>query len=447
MEQKDSSETRGAQVLQSAMQASEIRSRWAWVEPAVWTDRMLSALEQGVKGDVWFSLIDKVYRPKNLSAAAKKVIANKGAPGVDHVTVKQYAEFQDRYLERLSETLRESTYAPKAIKRRYIPKPGSAETRPLGIPCVGDRVVQTALRNVIEPIFEHEFHENSFGFRPGRGSKDALRAVDKSLKEGFLYVVDADIRKFFDTISHKILMKRVEEHIADSRVLSLIRNFLNQEVMEDAGTWTPEEGTPQGAVISPLLANIYLNPLDHLIAREGHRMIRYADDSVIVCRSLDEAHAALELLRRWCEEQGLSLHPEKTRIANLNEVAEGFDFLGYRFQQTRAKRIRRWAGKKASNKLRDVVRPITRRTNGHSLETIIARLNPILRGWFEYFKHGTPSGMRAMDCWVRKRLRSLLKGRQKRRGISTGLDHFRWPNRFFAKLGLFSLAQAQENAR
>lgn len=436
-----------AQVLETATQASDIRARWAWVEPAVWTDRMLSALEAGVKGDVWFSLIDKVYRPKNLAAAARKVIANKGAPGVDHVSVQQYARFQGQYLERLSDALRESTYAPKAIKRRYIPKPGSAETRPLGIPCVGDRVAQTALRNVIEPIFEREFHENSFGFRPGRGCKDALRVVDRSLKEGCLYVVDADIRKFFDTISHEILMKRVEERIADSRVLALIQSFLNQEVMEDAGAWIPEEGTPQGAVISPLLANIYLNPLDHLMAREGHKMIRYADDSVIVCRSLDEAHAALELLRQWCEAQGLSLHPEKTRIANLNEPGEGFDFLGYRFQQTRAKRIRRWPGKKAINKLRDTVRTITRRTNGHSLETIIARLNRILRGWFAYFKHGTPSPLRTMDSWVRRRLRSILKGRQRRRGISTGQDHFRWPNRFFAKLGLFSLAQAQVDAR
>jgi RNA-directed DNA polymerase len=447
MESTDSPESRDAPVLETATQASDIRARWAWVEPAVWTDRMLSALEEGVKGDVWFSLIDKVYRPKNLAAAARKVIANKGAPGVDNVTVEQYARFQDEYLARLSDVLRENTYTPKAIKRRHIPKPGSAETRPLGIPCVEDRVVQTALRNVLEPIFEREFHENSFGFRPGRGCKDALRVVDRSLKEGCLYVVDADIRKFFDTISHEILMKRVEERIADSRVLALIHTFLNQEVMEDAGAWTPEEGAPQGAVISPLLANIYLNPLDHLMAQEGYKMLRYADDSVIVCHSLDEAKAALELLQQWCETQGLSLHPEKTRIANLNEIGDGFDFLGYRFQRTRANRIRHWAGKKASNKLRDTVRPITRRTNGHSLEAIIARLNRILRGWFEYFKHGTASSLRTMDSWVRRRLRSLLKGRERRRGISTGEDHFRWPNTFFAKLGLFSLAQARVDAR
>lgn len=448
VERTEGPERTGAPVSATATQASDIRARWAWVEPAVWTDRMLSALEEGVKGDVWFSLIDKVYRPKNLAAAAGKVIANKGAPGVDNVTVQQYERFQEEYLSRLSETLREDTWQPKAIKRRYIPKPGSGEKRPLGIPCVGDRVVQTALRNVLEPIFEREFHENSFGFRPGRGCKDALRVVDKSLKEGRLYVVDADIRKFFDTISHEILMGRVEERIADSRVLALIQTFLKQEVMEEAGAWTPEEGTPQGAVISPLLANIYLNPLDHLMARHGHRMVRYADDSVIVCNSLDEAQAALELLRQWCEEQGLSLHPEKTRIANLNEAGEGFDFLGYRFQQTRAKKIRRWAGRKANNKLRDRVRQLTRRTNGHSMETIIALLNPILRGWFGYFKHSNASSLRTMDSWIRSRLRSILRGRQGRRGRSRGRrDHLSWPNRFFAKLGLYSLAKSQADAR
>jgi RNA-directed DNA polymerase len=447
VERPDKPERPDTIVPDTAKQVSDIRGRWPWAEPAVWTDRMLSALEKGVKGDTWFSLIDKVYRPKNLAAAARKVIANKGAPGVDNVTVQQYGRFQADYNFRLSDALREDTWQPKAIKRHYIPKPGSVEKRPLGIPCVEDRVVQTALRNVLEPIFEREFHENSYGFRPGRGCKAALRVVDRSLKEGYLYVVDADIRQFFDTISHETLMRRVEEHVADSRVLALIRCFLNQEVLEDAGTWTPEEGTPQGAVISPLLANIYLNPLDHMMARHGHKMVRYADDSVIVCRSLDEAHAALEGLRQWCEEQGLSLHPEKTRIANLNEVGDGFDFLGYRFQQTRAKRIRRWAGKKAVSKLRDRVRPVTRRTNGHSLEAIIDQLNRILRGWFEYFKHSKASNLQTQDQWVRNRLRSVLKGRQKRRGIAKGWDNARWPNHYFAKLGLYSLMQAQADAR
>lgn len=447
VERMDRREMAGAVVPETATQASEVRARWAWAEPAVWTDRMLSALETGVKGGVWFSLIDKVYSAGNLAAAARKVIANRGAPGVDRVTVQQYERFQDEYLVRLSAQLRENAYAPKAIQRRYIPKPGSAEKRPLGIPCVNDRVVQTALRNVLEPIFEREFHENSFGFRPGRGCKDALRVVDRSLREGYCHVVDADIRKFFDTIPHGPLMERVEERVADSRVLALIRAFLDQQVLEDASLWSPEKGTPQGAVISPLLANIYLNPLDHLMAEHGHRMVRYADDSVIVCRTRAEAEAALDLMRRWCEAHGLSLHPEKTRIANLNNADEGFDFLGYHFQRTRKDQIKRWPNDRAISKLRHRVRPLTKRTNGYSMETIIGNLNPILRGWFEYFKQSNKYTLHEVDGWVRGRLRSILRKRHKGRGKGRGKDHFKWPNRYFAKLGLFSLETAWEDVR
>jgi RNA-directed DNA polymerase len=447
VERTDRQEETGTAVPETAKQVSEVRDRWPWAEPAVWTDRMLSALEKGVKGGVWFSLIDKVYRAGNLAAAAEKVIANKGAAGVDNVTVQQYKQYQYKYLGRLSEALRDDTYAPKAIKRRYIPKPGSAERRPLGIPCVEDRVVQTALRNVLEPIFEREFCENSYGFRPGRGCKDALRVVDKSLREGYCYVVDADIRKFFDTISHELLMQRVAERVADSRVLALIRGFLNQQIMEDAALWSPDKGTPQGAVISPLLANVYLNPLDHLMAEHGHKMIRYADDSVIVCRTQAQAEAALDLMRRWCEAQGLTLHPEKTRIANLNEADGGFDFLGYHFQRTRQNRLRRWPNTKAISKLRHRVRPLTKRTNGYSMETIIGQLNPILRGWFEYFQHSNRCTLETMDGWVRGRLRSILRKRHKGKGKGRGKDHFKWPNRHFAKLGLFSLAAARADAR
>ena len=436
----------GVPVPETARPTSKRGARKASAQPAVWTDRMLTALETGVKGGVWFSLIDKVYSPINLAAAAKKVIANKGAPGVDNVTVQQYAKYQKRYLEKLGESLRDGTWQPKAIKRRHIPKPGSAETRPLGIPCVEDRVVQTALRNVIEPIFEHEFHENSFGFRPGRGCKDALREVDERLESGDLYVVDADIRKFFDTLCHETLMKRVEERIADSRILAMIQRFLEQEVMEDGGQWTPEEGTPQGGVISPLLANIYLNPLDHLMAQHGYTMVRYADDSVIICQSQAEAESALELMRQWCETNELALHPEKTCIVDLNQERAGFDFLGYRFQRSRKGGIVRWAGKKACKRLRERIRPITRRANGHSLKTIIAKLAPILRGWFGYFKESTANGLRTMDSWVRGRLRSILRKRQKRKGKGRGLDHRRWPNNYFAKLGLYSLERAQADA-
>ena len=447
MGRRDAQEEKGVSVPDRAKQASEIRGRWPWVEPDVWTDRMLSALEKGVKGGVWFSLIDKVYRRANLESAARKVIANKGAPGADHVTVDQYAQHQQRYLDKLESALRGSSWAPKAIQRHYIAKAGSAEKRPLGIPCVEDRVVQTALRNAIEPIFEREFHENSYGFRPGRGCKDALRVVDEHLNKGDLYVVDADLRKFFDTIPHDVLTERVGERVADSRVLALIAQFLEQDVLDGMEKWTPEQGTPQGAVISPLLANIFLNPLDHLMAQHGHTMVRYADDSVILCRSEAQAHAALTLMRQWCEDNGLELHPEKTHIANLNQAGEGFDFLGYRFQRTRKGALRHWAGSKACKKLRERLRPITRRSNGHSMAAIIAQLNPILRGWFEYFKQSYHSSMLKMDGWVRMRLRSIKRQRRKKKGRGAGLDHIRWPNRYFAELGLYSLEQAWVEAR
>lgn len=430
-----------------AKQASEVRARWAWTEPCIWTNRMLSALERGVKGGVWFSLIDKVYSLENLQAAANKVIANKGAPGVDGVTVEQYAQYRERYLPKLAEALQDNTWKPKAIKRKAIPKPGSSETRPLGIPCVEDRVVQTALRQVVEPVFEREFHENSFGFRPGRGCKDALRMVDESLREGCAYVVDADLRKFFDTIPHDLLMRRVAERVADSRVLALIEAFLHQEVMDAMQRWTPETGTPQGAVISPLLANIFLNPLDHAMASRGHRMVRYADDSVILCRSREEAQAALAAMKQWCEENGLTLHPDKTHIADMTEPGGGFEFLGYRFQCTRSGKARHWASKKAEKKLRDRIRPITKRCYGRSMTAAAEELSPILRGWFEYFKQSNRSTMRVMDGWIRMRLRSILRKNRKRKGRGRGLDHNRWTNQYFAKLGLFSLEQAWVEAR
>lgn len=449
MERKDSREDKDAAVPRSgeAKQASEIRARWAWVEPAVWTDRMLSALEKGVKGGVWFSLIDKVFRRANLESAACKVIANKGAAGADRVSVSQYARYRERYLDRLENALREDTWVPKAIRRHYIPKADSAELRPLGIPCVEDRVVQTALRNVLEPVFEHTFHENSFGFRPGRGCKDALRVVDESLRSGALYVVDADLRKFFDTIPHETVLERVREHVADSRVLALVERFLKQDVLDGMEQWTPERGAPQGAVISPLLANIFLNPLDHLMAGHGHTMVRYADDSVILCRSKEEAEATLDLMARWCGENGLELHPDKTHIADLNNAGEGFDFLGYRFQRTRGGALRHWAGEKACKKLRTRLRPIVRRSNGHSMARLIEELNPILRGWFEYFKQSNRASMQQMDGWTRMRLRSIKRRRSRRKGIGRGYDHIKWPNRHFAELGLYSLEQAWVDAR
>ena len=430
-----------AQVPMAAKQAGEVRDRWSWSEPTVWTDRMLTTLEHGVKGGKWFSLIDKVYAMRTLRAAFARVKANRGTAGVDHQRVGQFEARLEQNLRRLSETLCTDQYRPQAIRRVWIPKPGGRQKRPLGIPTVRDRVVQTALRQVLEPIFERDFAEHSYGFRPGRGCKDALRRVDRLLKEGYTWVVDADLQSYFDTIPHARLMERIGTKISDGRVLGLIRAYLRQEVLETAVRWTPERGSPQGAVISPLLSNIYLDPLDHMMSEAGYNMIRYADDFVILCRSRAEADRALERVRGWVADAGLTLHPEKTRIVDAARQG-GFDFLGYHFE-----RGRRWPGKKSVRKFTETIRAGTRRTNGCSMDRIIATVNRTIRGWFEYFKHGNPYTFIRLDGWTRMRLRSILRRRQGKRGRGRGSDHQCWPNAYFAARGLFCMTAAYREAR
>jgi RNA-directed DNA polymerase len=410
------------------------------VEASVWSDRMLTALEEGVKGGVWFSLIDKVYAPANLLAAFKKVAKNRGAAGVDHVTVKDFGKRRDERLMDIHEQLRRGTLRPQMIRRKLIDKLGTTEKRPLGIPTVRDRVVQGALRQVLEPIFEQEFAEHSYGFRPGRGCKDALRRVDDLIRRGYRYTVDLDLKAYFDTIPHDRLMDEVRKHVADGRVLELVEAYLKTSILDGAQSWTPLSGAPQGAVLSPLLSNLYLNDLDHLMASRGYEMTRYADDMVIQCRTASEAEAALAEVRAWVEAHGLTLHPTKTRVVDVE--LEGFDFLGYHFQ-----RHRRWPRKKSLDRLRDTIRAKTRRTNGHSLEAIIRDVNRTLRGWFEYFKHSTKSTFRNLDGWIRMRLRSILRKRRKRKGRGQGRDHQRWPNAYFTAHGFFSLEAAHAALR
>lgn len=424
----------------TAQQDGDALARWGWTEPAVWTERMLTALEEGVQGGKWFRLIDKVFAERNLLAGYSKVAANGGAPGVDHVTVEAFGNDLEANVGKLRGALHGGTYQPQAIRRVYIPKPGSNEQRPLGIPTVRDRVVQAAVRHVVEPIFEKEFAAHSYGFRPGRGCKDALRRVDALLKSGYVYVVDVDLKSYFDSIPQDRLMSRLRERIADGRVLALIESFLQAGIMDGLREWEPETGVPQGAVLSPLLSNIYLNPLDHQMAAQGYSMVRYADDFVILCRSQAEAEQSLSRVRQWCEAAGLTLHPTKTRIVDVRE--EGFDFLGYRFQTTRRGRLTRWPRKKSMQKLKDSLRTKTKRTSGHSLSVILGKVNATLRGWFGYFRHSYRTTFTDVDSWVRGRLRSVLRKRAGRTGRGRGRDHQRWPNAFFADQGLFSLSAA-----
>lgn len=434
----EQSESEAPGVPKEATQGAQAHGRdWSWVEACVWNERMLAALDNGVKGGKWFSLIDKVYRPATLQAAWRKVATNAGAAGVDRQSVEQFAVRAEDYLGELETALKAGTYKPLPVLRVEIPK-GPGKMRPLGIPAVKDRIVQTALKLVMEPIFEREFLDTSYGFRPGRGCQDALREVDGLLKAGYTHVVDADLASYFDTIPHASLMTRVGERVSDGRLLELIEAFLHQDIVKGAQRWTPVGGTPQGAVISPLLANIYLHALDGEMRESGYRMVRYADDFVVLCQTADVAQAGLAKVQAWVRAHGLTLNLDKTHVGNCLEEGQGFDFLGYRFEAGQ-----RWVRRKSLKAIRDRIRSQTGRTCGNSLAVIIATLNPMLKGWFGYFKHAHRRTFRDMDGFVRRRLRSLRRKQMKRPGTGrTRADHRRWPNAFFAEMGLFTMIEA-----
>lgn len=432
-------------MCESTKQAEKpVNPRWEWVESTVWNANMLRALDEGVKGGKWFSLIDKVYKRANLDSAFASVKRNGGASGIDNVSVSKYEQEYEHYQEALQRELQTGQYRPKPLRRKYIEKAGSREMRPLSIPTVRDRTVQKAVVNVLEPIYEKDFAPNSYGFRPGRGCKDALREVEKQLNDGLLWVVDADLKSYFDTIPRQPLIQKLAEKISDGRMLELIELFLKQGVMDGMKEWIPENGTPQGGVISPLLANIYLDPLDWKMHNNEHCMIRYADDFVILCRSREEADTVMAIAREWVKENGLTLHPEKTRIVDMSQAGNSFDFLGYRFfRGGKSGRIARLCRPKSLEKFKDSIREKTRRNNGCSMDAIVNQLNPKLQGWYNYFKQIKHSQLRELDGWIRTRLRSILRRRAKRHGISKCADKQRYQNSYFVQLGLFSLEQTK----
>jgi len=396
---------------------------------------LTTLLENKVKGGKWHALIDKVYAPLNLSTAARKVTGKKKAAGVDGQSCEAFEEHLLVETRQLSDEIKAQTYRPNAVLRVHIPKPGRPnETRPLGIPTVRDRVVQRAIVNVIEPILDHQFHERSFGFRHERGAHDALRIVEQKLQDGYVYVVDADLKGYFDTIPKDRLLALVKEHISDSRMLGLIKLFLDQSILEELREWSPIAGVPQGAVLSPVLSNLYLNPLDHQMAADGFEMVRYADDFVVLCRSQSEAEEALRLITAWVEEAGLTLHPTKTKI--VDSRVRSFAFLGYSFRGDKI-----YPRRESLAKMKARIKELTPRKRSGSIASIAAELNRSLIGWFGYFRHCRWTIYKDLDAKIRSRLRRLLLKRHRKNPKRLPRQQ-RWPNAYFAKAGLYSLREA-----
>jgi len=396
---------------------------------------LTTLLNNKVKGGRWHALIDKVYAPLNLYSAAEKVTGKKKAAGVDGQSCEAFEEHLLVETRNLSEEIKTQSYRPRAVRRVHIPKPGRPnETRPLGIPTVRDRVVQRAMLDVIEPILDHQFHQRSFGFRHGVGAHDALRIVEQKLQEGYVYVVDADLKGYFDTIPKDRLLALVKEHVSDSRMLKLLKLFLDQNILEELREWTPVTGVPQGAVLSPVLSNLYLNPLDHQMADEGYEMVRYADDFVVLCRTAAEAQAALAMITQWVEEAGLTLHPTKTKIVDSRETS--FAFLGYSFRGDKI-----YPRRESLAKMKARIKELTLRKRPGSIESIAGELNRVLRGWFYYFRHCRWTIYTDLDAKIRSRLRRLLLKRHRKNPKRLPRTQ-RWPNAYFTKAGLYSLREA-----
>jgi RNA-directed DNA polymerase len=406
----------------------------------------------------WNSLIDKVYLPRNLQAAWERVQENGGAGGVDGISVAHFAKQAPRYLDELHDDLRKKTYRPQPVRRVYLPKIGGGK-RPIGIPCVRDRIVQQALHQVLSPLFEAKFSSRSHGFRVGRGSATALEVVDRAVKHGYSWVVDADIASFFDHLDHEKLLDLVNEEVADGSVLRLIRSILTAGVVQPgASEVEPTElGSPQGGPLSPLLSNIYLHPLDVRMVQAGYGLVRYADDFVIFAKSEGEAGEALSVAREVLSELGLSLHPEKTRIVSVDD---GFEFLGFHYFRhpktgMRCKEVRRKSVLAFRQSIRErtprlkAQRPPKRRqlsvrrlAKNQRVREIIRRVNLFLRGWYGYFKsmrsrYG-PDAWNTLDGYVRGRIRSGITGR-----VGSGWWNGAIPNAAFRQLGLISLLDLQ----
>lgn len=381
------------------------------------------------------SLIDKVYSWKNLYTAWRRVRANKGAHGLDRVTIRHFEADWETHLQEIRRQLQEKRFMPLPVRRVYIPKASDPkQRRPLGIPTVADRIVGQALLQILDPLFDSSLSERSFGFRKGRKTHHAIATVIRDAKAGYRHVVDADIASFFDRISHQVTMSLVRARIADGRVLELIEAFLKAGVSEDGSVHVPTEGTPQGGVISPWLSNLVLDELDKALEGKGLRHVRYADDFVVLTKTRQEAEAALAFVVEALGKLQLSLHETKSRLTDFNE---GFEFLGFRFRRSRL-----GVRAKSLERFKDRIRSLTRRQQGRNVEAVIADVNAVLRGWSGYFGVAEVANIfRWLDSWIRMRIRSF---RFQRRCHN---DNWRLTNQRLAKWGLLSLQQCRPSYR
>ena len=375
----------------------------------------------------------KLCQIETLKKAFKVVKKRKGCGGVDGITLVKYEKHLDKHLLELSRILVTQDYQPLPLKRVYIPK-SNGEQRPLGIPAIRDRVVQQALLNIIEPYFEPTFSDSSYGFRPKHSAIQAINKVQQYLEQGHEYIAEADIKDFFTTLDHTRLMSKVKEYLPkpEKQIIQLLWKLLKAGVMEEGQVKTQIAGTPQGGVISPLLANIYLNDFDHKLARSGHRLVRYADDFVILSKTVNQAVQAMKMVRSLIKSLNLELAEDKTQIT---EYWKGFDFLGYHFQKFYGNR--KWPRTKAIQAFKNKVKHVTRRQQPKNVKMVIEQLNPIVRGWGHYFKYGNIKvKYQELDSWIRMRLRSFI-GKKK---WPSGLN-WKYPNDHLKGLGLVSLIE------
>lgn len=361
------------------------------------------------------ALYDKLFRPDFLEGALEQVIANKGSSGVDNESIEDIlAKGKDTVIRELYEQLRAGKYRPRKVKRIFIPKPDGTE-RPLGIPTVRDRIIQTAMKRLLEPIFEADFLDCSYGFRPNRCAHEALEEIRKTMNTGYRVVLDGDIKGFFDNINHDKLLEFLQLRVNDRRILKVIRKWLECGVMVGDVARDSEMGTPQGGVISPLLANVYLHEFDKFWTEQTTvqgKLIRYADDFVILFRTQKDAKAGFLLVEEKMNELGLELHDDKTKIVDTTGGKGGFDFLGFHNRRVKSHRYHRfyaqkWPSAKSMNNVRSKVRELTARRSilKWDLRQIVTRLNPILRGWMNYFRYGNSSSkFERIDSYVHERL-------------------------------------------